>query len=230
VLSAAGEWRLGGAAMSALLAFDPAAQSEFDYSSLVPATADYVRGTTARIRSRINDSYIETGRDLVSIKVALGHGEFGKWLKSEFGWSDQTAQNFMNAARLVEGKNQNFRKLPASAVYKLAAPGAPEDVVTAIVARVESGERLSVKEISNAITAGKQREAAARAKMAKLKRQTPEALKREKKAREQRRRQRELDEVDSQQRRLRQEVLADEAIALLKEGSVRGRGGKSMLI
>jgi hypothetical protein len=66
--------------------------------------------------------------------------------------------------------------------------------------------------------------------MAKLKRQTPEALKREKKAREQRRRQRELDEVDSQQRRLRQEVLADEAIALLKEGSVRGRGGKSMLI
>jgi hypothetical protein len=197
--------------MSGLVAFDPAA-SEFDYSEIALATADYVRGTTTRIRSRINDSYLETGNDLISVKKALGHGWFGKWLKAEFGWSDQTAQNLMNAARLVKGKNQNFGKLPASAVYKLAAKDAPADVVTAIVARVESGETVSFKEISSSLAEAKKRDAAARREQAH-----PARAKRQKKAREQRQRRLEQDQAERQQRELQQEQLADEAVALLKE-------------
>src|SRR4051812_32948791 len=107
--------------MSGFVVFEPAAQPEFDYSGMSQATADYVRDTTARIRSRINDSYLDTGRDLISVKLALGHGAFGRWLRAEFGWSDSTAQNFMNAAQLVSN-SPNFGNLPASTVYKLAAP------------------------------------------------------------------------------------------------------------
>ena len=123
------------------------ASNGFDYSALSEATATRVQNLAVRIRGRINDSYIETGRDLISAKIALGHGAFGKWREAEFGWSERTAQNLMNAARLVDGKSANITELPAVAIYQLAAPSLPEKIRDGIIARVENGETMSVKEV-----------------------------------------------------------------------------------
>lgn len=71
-----------------------------------------------RIRTRTRRGVlmlVENGRDLITVKEQMGHGNFGAWLKREFGWSERTAQNYMNAARAFD---------------ELAARGcAPESVV-----------------------------------------------------------------------------------------------------
>lgn len=45
---------------------------------------------------------VENGRDLMIVKEKMGHGRFGDWLKPEFGWSERTAQNYMNAAKAFD--------------------------------------------------------------------------------------------------------------------------------
>src|SRR4051812_1213845 len=74
----------------------------FDYS-LVPAdVADRVRSTAEQIRQKVKrtveDIIIEVGRELLAVKEALPHGQFGRWLRAEFGWSERMAQNFMGVA------------------------------------------------------------------------------------------------------------------------------------
>lgn len=54
-----------------------------------------------RIRERTERGVlmmIENGRDLIAVKEKMAHGGFGAWLKQEFGWTDRTARNYMNAA------------------------------------------------------------------------------------------------------------------------------------
>ena len=123
------------------------AVSGFDYGGLETATANQIRSIADRIRTRAKDFYLEIGRDLIAAHDALGHGLFGKWLDAEFGWTDRTARNFMSAARLAESKSEIVSVLPATALYKLAAPSTPETVRDQIIARVENGESISVKEI-----------------------------------------------------------------------------------
>ncbi|MHA6643232.1 DUF3102 domain-containing protein [Mesorhizobium sp. A623] len=45
---------------------------------------------------------VENGRDLITVKEKMGHGLFGEWLKREFGWSERSAQNYMNAVRAFD--------------------------------------------------------------------------------------------------------------------------------
>jgi hypothetical protein len=56
---------------------------------------------TARIKSRISravQDIIEIGRDLAIVKQHVGHGQFLKWIKTEFAMSEDTAERFMNVA------------------------------------------------------------------------------------------------------------------------------------
>jgi hypothetical protein len=43
----------------------PVAQSGFDYSSLPAAAAEHVRGAAVRIKDRVRDAYLATGRALL---------------------------------------------------------------------------------------------------------------------------------------------------------------------
>lgn len=45
---------------------------------------------------------VENGRDLLTVKEKMGHGRFGGWLRRKFGWSERTAQNYMNAAKAFD--------------------------------------------------------------------------------------------------------------------------------
>ena len=107
-----------------------------------------------RIKSR-NDAYaIDTGKDLLQAKAMLKHGEFGPWLKANFGWSTSTAGNYMNAAKLAE-QAPAVAKLKPAAVVALAAPSTPDVVKSEVIADLEKGNVPTPKEIKAKIAAAK---------------------------------------------------------------------------
>lgn len=107
-----------------------------------------------RINGRTKTHYIETGRDLISASKILEYGTFCKWLKNSFGWSESTARNFMNAAKLID-KSLKFADLQPSAVMALAAPSVPESAKDKILADLDAGKKLTVAEIKATIKAAK---------------------------------------------------------------------------
>ena len=100
----------------------------FDYSSLEAQLAGQVRSTAERIRQKVKktlDDLIDIGNDLKRIKDSLNHGQFGRWLQTEFGWTERTARNFMAVAEHF-GKTEIISDLQIqpTAAYLLAAPSA----------------------------------------------------------------------------------------------------------
>jgi hypothetical protein len=74
-------------------------RGRFSYDLLETKVAEKVRSSADRIRERVKktvEDIIEVGNDLLAVKEALEHGQFGPWLKAEFGWSERTAQNVMS--------------------------------------------------------------------------------------------------------------------------------------
>ncbi|WP_198023929.1 DUF3102 domain-containing protein [Mesorhizobium sp. LNHC221B00] len=79
-----------------------------------------------RIRTRTHRGVlmlVENGRDLITVKKKMEHGRFGDWLKREFGWSERTAQNYMNASRAFDElaargcAPESVALLPPTALY-----------------------------------------------------------------------------------------------------------------
>lgn len=83
------------------------------------------------------------GNDLLAVKEALPHGQFGPWLKAEFGWSERSAQNFMSVAERF--KSAKFADLPIqpSAAYLLAAPAGPDEAREVAIEKAEAGEEIT---------------------------------------------------------------------------------------
>jgi hypothetical protein len=119
----------------------------FDYASLDPALATDARAAIARIRARIRSARYEIGHDLIAIKSQMDHGTFGNWIAAELGITLRTAENYMNAAKFVEGKSESVSLLPPSAIYALAAPSAPTEIVQEVLAAVDAGTLIPVNEI-----------------------------------------------------------------------------------
>jgi hypothetical protein len=119
----------------------------FDYATLDPALAADARAAIARIRARIRSARYEIGHDLIAIKSRMDHGTFGNWVAAELGITLRTAENYMNAARFVEGKTEAISLLPPSAIYALAAPSAPSNIVQEVLAAVDAGTLIPVTEI-----------------------------------------------------------------------------------
>jgi hypothetical protein len=119
----------------------------FNYDLLEGKIAEQARSTAERIRGRLRktlEDLIEVGGDLLEVKEALPHGQFGAWLKAEFGWSERTAQNFMSVAERF--KSAKFAELPIqpSAAYMLAAPAVPDEARQVAVEKAEAGEEITV--------------------------------------------------------------------------------------
>jgi hypothetical protein len=118
----------------------------FDYSPLESQVAEKARSTAERIRERLKktlEDLIGVGSDLLEIKKELPHGQFGAWLKAEFGWSERTAQNFMSVAERF--KSAKFAELPIqpSAAYLLAAPAVPDEARQVAIEKAEAGEEIT---------------------------------------------------------------------------------------
>jgi hypothetical protein len=190
------------------------AADRFDYGTLEVVSAGQARSAAERIRKRTWDSYIANGRDLIAIKALLDHGAFGTWLKAEFGMSARTAQNLMNAAELVDGKSAIVSVLPVTAIYQLAAPSTPASVRDDVVARLENGEKLTVREIRSAIASGRSLDG----EQKRLERLTPAARRRHQRNKERKRLQIERELEDRGQAEAEAEKAADAAVDLLTRG------------
>jgi len=123
--------------------------SGFDYTPLEGKVAERVRSAADRIRQKVLktlDTLVEIGDDLRAVKDDLPHGEFGKWLKAEFGWSERLAQNFMSVALRFGPKSAIISDLPIAptAAYLLAAPSVPDEARVTALERAECGQPISV--------------------------------------------------------------------------------------
>ncbi|WP_233384651.1 DUF3102 domain-containing protein [Methylobacterium sp. C25] len=115
------------------------------------------RGETRRV--------LAIGRDLKAAKTHLRHGQFGRWLREEFGWSERTAQRYMQAARVFGDEPDTVSDLAPGAVYALSAESTPAAVRTAVLARVEAGAPPDACEIQAEVAQVRKAERAQRAEM-----------------------------------------------------------------
>lgn len=72
---------------------------------------------------------IEIGRELIAAKVKVGHGNWLRWLKEEFGWSHDVAAKYMRVAEAFQislPAKFDGLTIDASALYVLSAPEAPQ--------------------------------------------------------------------------------------------------------
>jgi hypothetical protein len=118
----------------------------FNYDLLETKLADKVRTAADRIRERIKktvEDIIEVGNDLLAVKGALPHGQFLPWLKAEFGWSERSAQNFMNVAEKFKSAKIADLPIQPSAAYLLAAPSVPDEAREKAVEKAEAGEEIT---------------------------------------------------------------------------------------
>ncbi len=104
------------------------------------------------LQQRLITDIIEIGRTLLRVKETVGHGHFLPWLRGEFDWTERTAQNFMSAAERFGPNPKCVSHLPLATVYRLAAPGTPDDLREKIIARLEGGEAVKPDEIASQIT------------------------------------------------------------------------------
>lgn len=87
---------------------------------------------------------VNIGNQLTIVKDALSHGEFGPWLQHHFGWTWQTANNYMNAARVCR-QIPSACELQPETLYLLTSK-VPDDVVEKVVE-----ERLSPQDAKKLI-------------------------------------------------------------------------------
>ena len=99
-----------------------------------------------RLGKRAVADIIEIGKRLIAAKQLCGHGNWLSWLEREFGWAERTARNFMSAAELA-AKSAIVADLniDLGALYRLAAPSTPAEVVAKVVARGERARRLPTR-------------------------------------------------------------------------------------
>jgi Protein of unknown function (DUF3102) len=105
-----------------------------------------------KLGKRAASDVIEIGRRLTEMKEICGHGNWLRWLQHEFGWTNRQALNYMRLYKLSL-KSENFSDLSisVSALYLLAAPSTPPEVVDEVIERAKSGERQAHAEIKGKI-------------------------------------------------------------------------------
>jgi hypothetical protein len=118
----------------------------FSYGSLPAEVATTVQGATERIRLRMKrtvEDIIEIGQELLAVKDALPHGQFGEWLKLEFEMTEMTAQRFMQVADRFGGKTNKLLDFKPSVLYLLAAPSTPDEVVKKAIDVADAGNTVT---------------------------------------------------------------------------------------
>jgi modification methylase len=121
-------------------------EEQFDYTLLNAEARGVVERHTAQIRAlarRAAGDIIEIGRRLIEVKAQVGHGNFGPWLRVEFGWSADTAQHLMQVANRFSQIPNNADFAP-TALYMQASPGVPDAACAEACERAAAGERLTV--------------------------------------------------------------------------------------
>jgi hypothetical protein len=115
---------------------------DFDYSSVSPEVAKFLKGQAKKIIRTSANSIVQIGKDLIAAKHYLDHGAFLRWIESEIGIRARTAQAYMQVARWISGKSPTVAELPPSVLYLLSAPSTPERFMSDVLRRVDAGENV----------------------------------------------------------------------------------------
>jgi len=139
----------------------PAAQSDeivgFSYDRLNdPTLAAELRASAGRIKENLNRTYFLVGRELNKAKVMLPHGMFLNWVKGEFRLTENTARNYMSAARLMDrlpaDKTPTVEGLPPTVVYALAQHDAPLGVIYGVIDDIGAGRNWRATDICSHVS------------------------------------------------------------------------------
>jgi hypothetical protein len=121
-------------------------QTTFDYRRVAPAWRDVLKQRAEMIRLvvwRTAEDIMRIGEWLMEAKEGLKHGEWMRWLKAEFGWSDRTARSFMHVYECFKSEKISNLTIDLTALYRIAAPCTPEAVREEAIARARRGERIT---------------------------------------------------------------------------------------
>jgi hypothetical protein len=112
-----------------------------------------------RLGKRAVADIIEIGKLLSEAKRIAGRVDFLPWLEHEFGWSEDTAENFIRLSKLShEIPKFSELNIPLSGLYLLAAPSTAVEARNEIVERAQAGEPVSRAEVKETIEAAKGRQ------------------------------------------------------------------------
>jgi len=114
----------------------------FDYNSVEPDVANYLRGEAGRIRRHYTASIVQIGKALIRAKHYLCHGEFIRWVECEAGIPARTAQAYMRVAQWASDKSATVAHLPPTVLYILSAPSTPKELAFNILKRADAGEQI----------------------------------------------------------------------------------------
>lgn len=117
----------------------------FDYSVLDGSIASDLRSSAFRIRrsgTKITETILDVGRELLKAKEALDHGQFKNWVEAEIRIGLRTAQASMSAARMADatGKSETIALLAPSTVYRISAKSTPTKVMIEVIDRAAAGD------------------------------------------------------------------------------------------
>ena len=120
-----------------------------DYNAALSEHAAEIR----KLGKQTVENVIEIGRRLAECKRIVGYGYWLSWLESEFAWSVDTAENFIQLAALSDEipKLSEF-KIPLSGLYLLAKPSTPLEARAEIVERATVGALVTIADVKSAIT------------------------------------------------------------------------------
>jgi hypothetical protein len=131
----------------------------FNYDLVTEDFAGTLAMTAERIRKRarqVSTDIIEIGRDLLSIKAELDHGQFLAWISAEFSWSERSAQYFMSiAAEWGDLPPATVADLPVKLLRDLSGRNAPADIKAEVRADLDAGKPVDVKVVKDRIKAAR---------------------------------------------------------------------------
>ena len=87
----------------------------------------------------------EIGKRLARVKNRVGHGNWLPWLRQNFDWSGDTAENYINVYRVSQSpKFRSLRNLPLEVLYLLGRRTVSEAARDAIAEQVEAGKKVTI--------------------------------------------------------------------------------------
>ena len=137
----------------------------FDYGALTATTRDIVQRRTGEIQDLMRRSaadIVDIGLKLTEIKGILGHGNYGLWLESEFGWSSSAALKFTQVADQFKSVNFTHLEIAPSALYALAMPSTPDPIREEFIQRAKAGEKVTHNAVKTRIKSHQEKLAPAR--------------------------------------------------------------------
>lgn len=109
-----------------------------------------------RVRVKITKNEIFTIGGLLLEAKQLTRGEFQKWIEENLDFSYETALNFMQVYQCCFGHREVLREVKASVLYRISAPGFPEELREHLFANGGALEQMNNKQINQLVEKYKQ--------------------------------------------------------------------------